>query len=137
MLCSILRPRSRRPIDDAPIPLEPRLGLQSKAFQTGSFRQVHRTRVAPIAGSCRRSKSYSLVLRGARSAVYAYKPAIFWEAPGKRLRGCDLTGMLDPKVMLPHQPLDVSLWAMPINCEDASRRLRTYDRWQFGVPAQS
>jgi hypothetical protein len=45
--------------------------------------------------------------------------------------------MLDPKVMLPHQPLDVSLWAMPIICEDASGHLRSRDRWPFGVPAQS
>jgi hypothetical protein len=45
--------------------------------------------------------------------------------------------MLDPNVMLPHQPLDVSLWAMPINCEDASRHHQSCDRWQLGVPAQS
>ena len=84
-----------------------------------------------------RFRVYFAVIRGACSAVYAYKPAIVWEAPGKRLRVGDQTGMLEPKEVLPRQPSCLFLWAMPINHEDASGRLRSCDRLQFGVPAQS
>jgi hypothetical protein len=107
-LCSSLRPRYRRPTGDAPVSARLRTGPRSTAFQAGWIRRNCRTRVAPIAGSCRCSSSNLRVFRG-RSAVSDHKHALVWEAPRKRIQPGNQTGMLDPKVVLPRKAPDLFL----------------------------